>query len=99
MGSNQYVKETKLELRVDRSNLNDSRRFIERIYREGESIIPVHSRMEYRIQCIDKGSTYWKELTNSDLIYFNEYYELFKVQEYTLQQKSKFLKRKELVKK
>lgn len=38
---------------------------------------------------------YQRELRNSDLVYFNDFYELFKTQEYTPQKKREFIKRRQ----
>lgn len=41
-----------------------------------------------------RGKQFYKELTNSDLVYYNDYYEMLRIKEYTFQKKQLFLKRK-----
>lgn len=62
----------------------DSRKVLDKIFNEGEVIIPLQARKDFKTIYVDeRGSQYYQDLRNSDLVYLNEYYEKFKVQEYT----------------
>jgi hypothetical protein len=51
-------------------------------------IIPINARNEFRMVLFDKlGREYKEHLTNSDLVYFNEFFEKLKIKEYTYSKK------------
>jgi len=64
---------------------HSSRDVVDKIMREGEELIPVHSRAEYQILCEDKvsGKQYRKKASNSDVLFYNQFYWNLKSKLYT----------------
>lgn len=44
-----------------------------------------------------RGKQYYQELSNSDLVYYNDYYEMLRIKEYTFQKKQLFMKKKQIM--
>lgn len=40
---------------------------------------------------------YYQDLTNSDLVYYNDYYEMLRIKEYTFHKKQLFMKKKAII--
>ena len=70
---------------------------VDKIFNEGDILIPLHARKDFKmVYQDDYGKQFYQELTNSDLVFLNEFYDKLKIKEYTYQKKLIFMKRKEL---
>ena len=61
---------------------------IDKIFEEGDLVIPLAQRKDFKMIYHDhKGNEYKKEMSNSDLVFYNEFYERLRIREYTYQKK------------
>ena len=75
--------------------LEESKRVIDKIFAEGDILIPLHARNDFKMIYMDHfGKEYYQDLNNSDLIFLNEFYDKLKIREYTWQKKQVFMMRK-----
>jgi hypothetical protein len=71
---------------------------IDEIFTEGDIVVPLHARRDFKMIYQDQyGKQYYQDLSNSDLVFLNEFYEKLRIREYTFQKKLIFMKRKELM--
>ncbi|CDW86501.1 UNKNOWN [Stylonychia lemnae] len=78
--------------------LEDSRRIIDKILNEENINVPQEFRKQFKMIYKDlSGNKYKQDLKNSELVFFNEYYDKFKILEYTYQKKTIFMKKKDQI--
>ncbi len=78
--------------------LEESKRMVDKIFQEGDIVIPLAARKDFKMIFQDQfGKEYQQNLTNADLVFYNEFHEKFKQKEYTYYKKKIFMQKKFLI--
>ena len=65
-------------------NLEESRRFVDKIFTEGDILIPLHARKDFKMIYLDnEGKQIYQDLTNSDVVFLNDFYEMLRIKQYS----------------
>lgn len=68
---------------------------IDKIFTEGDMLIPLTARKDFKMIYVDhSGKEYYEELKNSDLIFYNEFYDRLRIKEFTFHKKELFMRKK-----
>ena len=63
-----------------KQNLEESRRVIDKIFTEGDILIPLHERKNFKMIYLDNyGKTYYQDILNSEMVFLNDFYDKMKI--------------------